>query len=145
MSYFFLKIAFHVFRKMELFNFIFFLYFGQLNFLAWKLKKVFLYFRKSNFLKKILIFQERTFQVRKIKKNPLWKENSYISGKMELSSPKIKIFLYFRKIPSLKELLILFLIVLRNKFIIFFLLLLKINPYIFHHNILHENLHIRNY
>ena len=42
-------------------------------------KKLFLCFGKQNLLKKLLVFQEVTFQVRKIKKT-CSEKNCYISG-----------------------------------------------------------------
>ena len=39
------------------------------KFLIFPRKKLFLYFRKRNVLKKLLIFQEGTFQAQKIKKH----------------------------------------------------------------------------
>ena len=57
-------------------------------------KKLFLYFGKWNFFKK-LIFQEGTFRVQKIKEPTLKK--FIIFREMELSSPKLKKLLIFQK------------------------------------------------
>ena len=67
------------------------------NFLIFSQKKVFLIFREMKLsspkLKKLLIFQKRTFRPQKIKKNTLKK--FLIFQEIELSSPKLKKLLYF--------------------------------------------------
>ena len=63
------------------------------NVIIFSQKKLFFYFGKWNFLKKLLIFQEGTFQARKIKKPALKK--FLIFREMELSSSKLKNSLYF--------------------------------------------------
>ena len=94
--------------------------------------------------KKTCYISGRNFPSSKNKK--AHSKKNLIFREMKLSCPKLKKLLYFRnfKVPSLKK-NILFLIFLKNKLIICFLLFLKINLYIIHHNILHQILHNTNY
>ena len=52
-------------------------------------KKLFLFFRKCNFLKKLILFQEGTFQAQKIIKNASLKK-FLIFQEIQFSSPKLK-------------------------------------------------------
>ena len=74
-------------------------------------------------------------------KNRKWIPLKRTSWEIKLSSCKLKMNSYILrgnfKVPSLKNFVL-------NKFIIFLLLFLKINLYIFDHNILHQNLHSKN-
>ena len=99
---------------------MFSLYFRKWNFLALRLKiflcflekKLFVYLWKWHFLKKLLIFQERTFQAQKVRKTYSDKISygkiSFISGG-NLQSPKNKNFSHFGKwkflAPNLKDFL----------------------------------------
>ena len=103
---------------------MFFLHFGKWNFLLFSMKR----FSCKRFA------ALRIEKFRKIKKNPLWK--NAIFWEMELSSHKLKKNSYISggkfKVPSLNFFFILYFLLVLQEF-------LKINLYILHHNILHQN------
>ena len=126
------------------------LYSRKWNFLAPRLKTFLYFFRKKFFLcfQKWNFLALRTFQVPKIKKPHsetkilIFEKCNFLARSLKSSNISEGNF----KVPSFKMLFIFFLVFfLKNKFITFFLLLLKINLYTFHHNILQQILHSRNY
>ena len=61
-------------------------------------KKLFIFFRKCNFLKKLILFQEGTFQAQKIIKNASLKK-FLIFQEIQFSSPKLKnSYVFYKKI-----------------------------------------------
>ena len=91
-------------------KFLYFLTFQEMKLSSSNIKKFFIFSQKKAFLifgetetpKKFLIFQETSyisgsnFELKKILKNPLWKNVLYF-GKWNFLAPSLKNFLYFRR------------------------------------------------